>query len=92
MLPNQLKMSKKPLKIIYKAEDCMRSIDVIASFFNRFYVWQSPTYRFYGFLHRGSYYVLWSSKLEPPRAKIRFIRRAGLTFYLDQERDIFDYV
>jgi hypothetical protein len=68
----------------------MRSIDVIASYFGRFYVWQSLTYRFYGFVHKGSYYVVWSTKLFDDRPKVKLAKKEGLAFYLNRERDIFN--
>jgi hypothetical protein len=68
----------------------MRSIDVVASYFGRFYVWQSSTYRFYGFTHNGNYYVVWSSKLFENKPKLKLVKKQGLTFYLNRERDIFN--
>ena len=90
MLQNQSMMLKSNLKSISNAEDLMRSIDVVASYFGKFYVWQSSTYRFYGFTHKDNYYVVWSVKLREHKPKIKLAKKQGLAFYLDREKDIFD--
>jgi hypothetical protein len=72
------------------SEDDMRSVDVIKSWFGKFYLWQSQAYTFFGFTHKGLYYVIWTSKRSEYRPRIKLQKSMGLAFYLNKERDIFE--
>jgi DNA helicase HerA-like ATPase len=71
-------------------EDDMRSVDVLKSWFGKFYLWQSQAYTFFGFVHKGLYYVIFTSKREEYRPRIKLSKPMGLAFYLNRERDIFE--
>lgn len=68
----------------------MRSVDVLKSWFGKFYLWQSQAYTFFGFVHKGLYYVIWTTKRNEYRPRIKLQKQMGLAFYLNRERDIFE--
>jgi len=72
------------------SEDYMRSVDVLRSWFGKFYLWQSQAYTFFGFTHKGLYYVIFTWKREEYKPRIKLANKMGLAFYLNRERDIFE--
>lgn len=68
----------------------MRSVDVLRCWFGKFYLWQSSAYTFFGFTHKGLYYVILTFKRHDYKPRIKLQNRMGLAFYLNRERDIFE--
>jgi hypothetical protein len=70
----------------------MRSIDTVRSFFNKFFVWQSSFYTFFGFIHKNYYYVIYTKKRAVHIPLVKLQKPMGLAAYLNRERDIFSEI